>query len=137
MSQGLTGTYSTTLIKNMGFSSKKAALLNMPMGVVGIATNLIVGFGIRRSSNRWAWAVAVTIRKLMIPLPCLKLIFRSRSHWCSVTVISQATESCRISRRSLYDHCHQQYCNHLSGKSAQLSLFQQTQLIYFSSSNGP
>jgi hypothetical protein len=63
MSHGLTGTYSTTLIKNMGFSSKRAALLNMPMGVVGIVTNLAVGFGIRHTSNRWAWAVAVTIRK--------------------------------------------------------------------------
>jgi hypothetical protein len=62
MSHGLTGTYSTTLIKNMGFSSKRAALLNMPMGVVGIITNLGVGFGVRHTSNRWAWAVAVTIR---------------------------------------------------------------------------
>jgi predicted MFS family arabinose efflux permease len=63
MSHGLTGTYSTTLIKNMGFSSKKAALLNMPMGIVGVVTNLGVGFGIRRTSNRWLWAVSITIRK--------------------------------------------------------------------------
>lgn len=63
MSVGLTGTYSTTLIKNMGFSSRQSALLNMPMGAVGIITNLGVGFGIRYTSHRWAWAVAVTIRE--------------------------------------------------------------------------
>lgn len=61
MTHGLTGTYSTTLIKNMGFSSQHSALLNMPAGLVGIIVNLIVGFGIRRASNRWAWGMAITI----------------------------------------------------------------------------
>jgi hypothetical protein len=74
MSHGLTGTYSTTLIKNMGFTSKQAALLNMPMGIVGIVTNLGVGFGIRHTSHRWAWAVAVTIRKPPVAISSVSLI---------------------------------------------------------------
>jgi hypothetical protein len=63
MSSGLTGTYSTTLIHDMGFNNRKAALLNMPTGAFGIVANLIVGFGIRKTSNRWAWAVGLTLRK--------------------------------------------------------------------------
>lgn len=61
MSSGLTGTYSTTLIHRMGFSNRASALLNMPSGAVGIMSNLIVGLGIRRTSNRWAWGVGLTI----------------------------------------------------------------------------
>jgi len=61
MSSGLTGTYSTTLIKKMGFTGRQSALLNMPTGVVGICTNLTVGFGIRRTSNRWMWGIGLTI----------------------------------------------------------------------------
>jgi predicted MFS family arabinose efflux permease len=45
----------------MGFNNRESALLNMPSGVVGIICNLTVGFGIRRTSNRWAWAVGLTI----------------------------------------------------------------------------
>src|ERR1700761_5321613 len=61
MSSGLTGTYSTTLIKKMGFTGRQSALLNMPTGVVGICTNLTVGFGIRRTSNRWLWGIGLTV----------------------------------------------------------------------------
>jgi predicted MFS family arabinose efflux permease len=61
MAAGLSGTYSTTLIKDLGFNNRQSALLNMPSGVIGIICNLLVGFGIRRTSNRWMWAVALTI----------------------------------------------------------------------------
>jgi len=44
----------------MGFSRRQSALLNMPTGVVGIIANMTVGFGIRHTSNRWAWAVGLT-----------------------------------------------------------------------------
>jgi hypothetical protein len=47
----------------MGFKPRQAALLNMPSGVVGIICNLVVGFGIRHTSNRWAFAVSLTFRK--------------------------------------------------------------------------
>jgi hypothetical protein len=69
MSAGLTGTYSTTLINKMGFSKRQSALLNMPTGVVGIITNMTVGFGIRHTSNRWAWAVGLTFREFATFLP--------------------------------------------------------------------
>ena len=62
MSAGLTGTYSTTLIHDLGYKERQTALLNMPTGLVGITTNLIVGFGIRKTSNRWMWAVGLTVR---------------------------------------------------------------------------
>jgi predicted MFS family arabinose efflux permease len=61
MSSGLTGTYSTTLIKKLGFTGRQSALLNMPTGLVGICTNLTVGFGIRRTSNRWLWGIGLTV----------------------------------------------------------------------------
>jgi MFS family permease len=60
MSAGLTGTYSTTLIHGMGYDNRHSALLNMPTGVVSVMCNLTVGLGIRRTSNRWAWAVGLT-----------------------------------------------------------------------------
>jgi hypothetical protein len=45
----------------MGFKNRTSALLNMPSGIVGIVCNLTVGLGIRRTSNRWAWAVGLTL----------------------------------------------------------------------------
>ena len=54
-------TYSATLIKNFGFSSPNSALLNIPSGIVSIASTLIVGLGIRRTSHRWAWIVACCV----------------------------------------------------------------------------
>lgn len=66
MSLGLTGTYSTTLIRDLGFNNKKSALLNMPAGVVSIVCNLVVGFGIRRTSHRFLWAIGVAIREYLV-----------------------------------------------------------------------
>ncbi|KAI9681266.1 MAG: hypothetical protein M1817_002548 [Caeruleum heppii] len=61
VSSGVITTYSATLIRNFGFSSPVSALLNMPSGIVSIASTLIVGFGIRRVSNRWAWIVGCCV----------------------------------------------------------------------------
>jgi hypothetical protein len=36
-------------------------LLNTPSGVVSIASTLIVGFGVRRTSHRWLWFIASCI----------------------------------------------------------------------------
>ena len=41
----------------MGFSPKEATLLNAPTGVVTIAFTALVGVGIRKTHNRWAWIV--------------------------------------------------------------------------------
>lgn len=54
-------TYSATLILDFGFSPSHAALLNSPSGLVSIASALVVGYGIRRTSNRGAWIVAACI----------------------------------------------------------------------------
>ncbi|KAI8312957.1 hypothetical protein K4K61_009346 [Colletotrichum sp. SAR11_59] len=61
VSSGVVTTYSATLIRNLGYDSKHAALMNMPSGVVSIFFTLLVGFGIRYQSNRWAWIVACII----------------------------------------------------------------------------
>ena len=55
VSSGVVTTYSATLIKNAGYTPPRAALLNMPSGLVSIAATLIVGFGVRKTSHRWAW----------------------------------------------------------------------------------
>ncbi|KAJ6016662.1 hypothetical protein N7451_000041 [Penicillium sp. IBT 35674x] len=61
VSSGVITTYSATLIAGFGFSSPISALLNTPSGIVSIFFTLLVGFGIRRTSNRWAWNVLCTI----------------------------------------------------------------------------
>ncbi|KFY32595.1 hypothetical protein V493_00064 [Pseudogymnoascus sp. VKM F-4281 (FW-2241)] len=61
VSSGVITSYSATLISNFGFTKPQAALLNMPGGIVSIASTLIVGFGVRHTSNRWAWIVACCI----------------------------------------------------------------------------
>ncbi|KAJ5563813.1 hypothetical protein N7513_000055 [Penicillium frequentans] len=61
VSSGVITTYSATLIAGFGFSGPISALLNTPSGIVSIFFTLLVGFGIRRTSNRWAWNVLCTI----------------------------------------------------------------------------
>lgn len=46
--------YTTTLIRNSGYSSSNAALLNIPNGFVGIIAAVIVGYSVRHTSYRWA-----------------------------------------------------------------------------------
>ncbi|CAM1501410.1 Fc.00g105720.m01.CDS01 [Cosmosporella sp. VM-42] len=61
VSSGVVTTYSATLIRNLGYDSKRAALMNMPSGVVSIFFTLAVGYGIRKQSNRWAWIIACIV----------------------------------------------------------------------------
>ncbi|KAJ5138095.1 uncharacterized protein N7443_009619 [Penicillium atrosanguineum] len=61
VSSGVVTTYSSTLIASFDFSGPISALLNTPSGVVSIFFTLLVGYGIRRTSNRWAWNVVCTI----------------------------------------------------------------------------
>ncbi|CAI6097538.1 unnamed protein product [Clonostachys chloroleuca] len=61
VSSGVVTTYSATLIANLGYDSKHAALMNMPSGAVSIFFTLLVGFGIRKQSHRWAWIIGCLI----------------------------------------------------------------------------
>ncbi|KAF7559032.1 hypothetical protein G7046_g5125 [Stylonectria norvegica] len=61
VSSGVVTTYSATLIKNLGYNPKQSALRNMPSGAVSIFFTLLVGFGIRNTSNRWAWIIVCII----------------------------------------------------------------------------
>ncbi|MBE3046085.1 hypothetical protein IMZ48_26810 [Candidatus Bathyarchaeota archaeon] len=61
VSSGVITTYSATLIKGIVGDPKKTALMNMPSGAVSIIFTLLVGFGIRKSSHRWAWIIACII----------------------------------------------------------------------------
>jgi len=51
-------TYSATLIRNLGYDPKQAALMNMPSGVISIFFTLLVGYGVRKQSHRWVWIIA-------------------------------------------------------------------------------
>jgi len=61
VSSGVVTTYSSTLIAGFGFSGPTAALLNTPSGIISIFFTLLVGYGIRKTSHRWAWNVLCTI----------------------------------------------------------------------------
>lgn len=61
VSSGVVTTYSATLIRNLQYTPKQAALMNMPSGVVSIFFTLMVGFGIRYGCPRWACIVACII----------------------------------------------------------------------------
>lgn len=67
ISSGVVTTYSATLIKNIGYSPPRAALLNMPSGVISIFATLMVGFGVRYipSGHRWAWIVVCCVPGIM------------------------------------------------------------------------
>ncbi|KAK0715370.1 major facilitator superfamily domain-containing protein [Lasiosphaeris hirsuta] len=54
---GITIAYSSTLIRNLGYTSKQATLLNMPAGLISITVMLIPGWAVRRGHHRWAWAL--------------------------------------------------------------------------------
>ncbi|KAK3182004.1 hypothetical protein K4F52_006743 [Lecanicillium sp. MT-2017a] len=65
VSSGVITTYSATLIRNLKYTPKQAALMNMPSGVVSIFFTLMVGYGIRRQSHRWAWIIACIIPAIL------------------------------------------------------------------------
>ncbi|KAK5946824.1 hypothetical protein PMZ80_000968 [Knufia obscura] len=67
ISSGVITTYSTTLIKNIGYTPPQAALLNMPSGIVSIFATLLVGYGVRfmPSGQRWAWIVFCCVPGIM------------------------------------------------------------------------
>ncbi|KAF2157326.1 putative MFS transporter [Myriangium duriaei CBS 260.36] len=55
---GFISTYSATLLRNFGFSPKKAALLGMPSGVMNIISMLFVGYGARFFGRRLFWSLS-------------------------------------------------------------------------------
>ncbi|KAJ5443419.1 allantoate permease [Penicillium daleae] len=61
VSSGVVIAYSSTLIAGFGFGGPIAALLNAPSGIVSITFTLLVGIGIRKASNRWAWVFICSI----------------------------------------------------------------------------
>ena len=61
ISSGVVIFYSSTLIQNFGYAPPIAALLNMPSGIVSIASSLAVGIGVRRFSYRWVWMIGTCV----------------------------------------------------------------------------
>ena len=61
VSSGVVTTYSATLIKALGYSPMQSALMNMPSGAVSIFFTLLVGYGVRKQSHRWAWIIVCVI----------------------------------------------------------------------------
>ena len=54
---GVVSVYSATILRNAGFKPDIAALLLMPQGVASIIAAVVVGYGVLRTSHRWAWIV--------------------------------------------------------------------------------
>ncbi|KAH7123609.1 putative MFS transporter [Dendryphion nanum] len=56
-SSGIVTTYSSTLIRNMGYSPKSAALLNTPSGAISLISVLAAGYLTRVTPkhHRWLW----------------------------------------------------------------------------------
>ncbi|KAJ6130952.1 hypothetical protein N7523_001412 [Penicillium sp. IBT 18751x] len=50
---GVITTFSSILIKGFGYNSKESALLNMPSGVVSIASTMISTYAISKGFSRW------------------------------------------------------------------------------------
>jgi MFS family permease len=75
VSSGVVTTYSATLIANLGYDSKHAALMNMPSGAVSIFFTLLVGFGVRKQSHRWAWIIGCLIPAYVPILERVPLFF--------------------------------------------------------------
>ncbi|KAL1610871.1 hypothetical protein SLS59_000508 [Nothophoma quercina] len=63
--QGSLGGESSTLIRNLGYKPKQAALMNMPSGVFSIFFTIFVGIGIRKRSNRWLWIICCIIPAIL------------------------------------------------------------------------
>ncbi|KJK60203.1 D-galactonate transporter [Aspergillus parasiticus SU-1] len=61
VSSGVVVVYSSTLIAGFGFGGPISALLNTPSGIVSIFFTLLVGIGVRKASNRWAWVFICSI----------------------------------------------------------------------------
>lgn len=68
ISSGVIVTYSSTVIRQFGYSSKVSALLGMPTGAVSLLFTLLVGYGVRYTSHRWAWLIACCIPGIYITL---------------------------------------------------------------------
>ncbi|KAF2173609.1 hypothetical protein M409DRAFT_61947 [Zasmidium cellare ATCC 36951] len=62
---GVITTYSALLIRNFGFSSREAALLNMPAGVINILSSLICGLASRYLSHRWLFTTLLTLPSIL------------------------------------------------------------------------
>lgn len=58
-------TYSATLLRSFGYSSPRAALLNMPSGVLNISSCLFCGINSRYFGNRWLWTLIMTALGVM------------------------------------------------------------------------
>ncbi|KAK1754439.1 allantoate permease [Echria macrotheca] len=61
----VTVTYSSTLIRNMGYTPKEATLLNMPGGAISIFSQLLPAWRIRRGDPRTAWALILLIPTIL------------------------------------------------------------------------
>ncbi|KAL9090681.1 MAG: hypothetical protein Q9165_005169 [Trypethelium subeluteriae] len=65
ISSGVTSTYSASLIKGFGYSSKQAALLGMPSGAITIISCLFCGMTGSRFGHRWLITVIVTVPSIL------------------------------------------------------------------------
>ncbi|CUS12329.1 unnamed protein product [Tuber aestivum] len=61
VSSGVISTYSSTLIRNFGYTPPIAALLNTPSGAVSLIATILSGIAVGKASNRWLWIAGLAI----------------------------------------------------------------------------
>lgn len=61
LSSGVITTFSATLIRNFGYTSKQSALLNIPGGVVSILSTMFATIAVGRGFARWASIVVLVV----------------------------------------------------------------------------
>jgi len=61
LSSGVITTFSATLIRNFGYTSKESALLNVPSGVISILSTMFATIAVGRGFSRWLAIVALVI----------------------------------------------------------------------------
>ncbi|THW35638.1 putative MFS transporter [Aureobasidium pullulans] len=62
---GVITTFSATIIKSYGYTSRRTALLNMGSGAVTMTSTLICGYGVRFLGHRWFFIILMTIPSLI------------------------------------------------------------------------
>jgi predicted MFS family arabinose efflux permease len=62
---GVITTYSSTILKNLGYTPKRSALLLMATGPMTIVGALFVGYGVRYYGNRWLFIAIVLILSVL------------------------------------------------------------------------
>ncbi|KAF2147957.1 allantoate permease [Myriangium duriaei CBS 260.36] len=99
ITSGVIASYSSTLLKNFGYSAYNSALLNAISGVVSIFAALASGYGVRKFGNRWAFIIAVILPSI---LGGALMTFMPRKHKSSILAGIYLVNTCTATLPIIY-----------------------------------